>query len=115
MLRLLFNALQISCCLGPYTLAIAVHTIVICRSCFCQRLLSCVALVDRSKGTYGAAISAATGSFPGPQTPIKGLYRCGDSTQPGIGVPAAAASGMICANTLVPVWEHLGLLNALKL
>ena len=29
----------------------------------------------RSKGTYGAAISAQKGSFPGPQTPIKNLYR----------------------------------------
>lgn len=30
----------------------------------------------RNKGTYGAAISAQHGSFPGPQTPIKHLYRC---------------------------------------
>ncbi|KAK9796992.1 hypothetical protein WJX73_009416 [Symbiochloris irregularis] len=67
--------------------------------------------LNRHEGTYGAAISAATGSFPGPQTPIKGLYRCGDSTAPGIGVPAAAASGMICANTLVPVWSHLKMLQ----
>ncbi len=29
----------------------------------------------RNKGTYGAAISAQNGSFPGPKTPIKGLYR----------------------------------------
>ena len=29
----------------------------------------------RHRGTYGAAISAASGSFPGPQTPIPGLYR----------------------------------------
>ena len=29
----------------------------------------------RNKGTYGAAISAQKGSFPGPQTPIKNLYR----------------------------------------
>lgn len=31
--------------------------------------------LNRHKGTYGAAISAASGSFPGPQTPIPGLYR----------------------------------------
>ena len=31
--------------------------------------------LNRYKGTYGPAISAATGSFPGPATPIKGLYR----------------------------------------
>ena len=30
----------------------------------------------RHRGTYGAAISAASGSFPGPQTPLPGLYRC---------------------------------------
>jgi hypothetical protein len=39
----------------------------------------------------------------GPTTPIPGLYACGDSTFPGIGLPAVAASGAICANTLVPV------------
>lgn len=31
--------------------------------------------LNRHKGTYGAAISAASGSFPGPQTPVPGLYR----------------------------------------
>lgn len=30
----------------------------------------------RHEGTYGAAISASQGSFPGPQTPLPGLYRC---------------------------------------
>lgn len=67
----------------------------------------------RHRGTYGPAISAADGSFPGPQTPVPGLYRCGDSCMPGIGVPAAAASGMITANTLAPVWSHIELLDAL--
>lgn len=32
----------------------------------------------------------------------------------GIGVPAAAASGMIAANTLSSVWNHLKLLNDLN-
>ena len=41
--------------------------------------------------------------------------RCGDSTQPGIGVPAAAASGLICANTLAPVRSHLQMLKQLKM
>ncbi|KAK9805482.1 hypothetical protein WJX72_000755 [[Myrmecia] bisecta] len=71
--------------------------------------------LNRHQGTYGPAISAANSSFPGPQTPIKGLYRCGDSSNPGIGVPAAAASGIICANTLVPVWSHFKLLDALNM
>ena len=43
------------------------------------------------------------------------LRRCGDSCAPGIGVPAAAASGMITANTLAPVWKHLQLLDSLVL
>jgi phytoene dehydrogenase-like protein len=55
----------------------------------------------RYKGTYGPAIAAGKGMFPGSQTPISGLYRVGDSTMPGIGVPAVAASGILCANTLV--------------
>ncbi len=40
-----------------------------------------------------------------------GLLCCGDSTFPGIGVPAVAASGAIVANTLVPVWDHWKLLD----
>lgn len=55
----------------------------------------------RHQGTYGPAIAAGKGTFPGPQTAIKGLYRVGDSTMPGIGIPAVAASGILCANTLV--------------
>jgi len=55
----------------------------------------------RYQGTYGPAIAAGNGLFPSCKTPIKGLYRVGDSTLPGIGVPAVAASGILCANTLV--------------
>lgn len=55
----------------------------------------------RYQGTYGPAIDASKEMFPGFQTPISGLYRVGDSTMPGIGVPAVAASGILCANTLV--------------
>lgn len=55
----------------------------------------------RYQGTYGAAIAAGQGVFPSTHTPIAGLYRVGDSTMPGIGVPAVAASGILCANTLV--------------
>mmetsp|Transcript_31762 Transcript_31762/g.38373 ORF Transcript_31762/g.38373 Transcript_31762/m.38373 type:complete len:589 (-) Transcript_31762:154-1920(-) len=68
----------------------------------------------RHHGTYGPAIEAGKGTFPGPGTPIPGLYRCGDSTQPGIGLPAVAASGMIAANTLAPVWKHWELLSKIK-
>ncbi|EIE19833.1 FAD/NAD(P)-binding domain-containing protein [Coccomyxa subellipsoidea C-169] len=65
----------------------------------------------RHNGTYGPAIKAGQGTFPGPTTPIPGLLCCGDSTFPGIGVPAVAASGAIVANTLVPVWDHWKLLD----
>lgn len=64
----------------------------------------------RHRGTYGPAIDARTGLFPSGNTPIPGLYRVGDSTLPGIGVPAVAASGILCANALVApsqVWELL--------
>jgi phytoene dehydrogenase-like protein len=54
----------------------------------------------RYQGTYGPAIAAGQGQFPSCHTPIPGLYRVGDSTLPGIGVPAVAASGILCANTL---------------
>lgn len=55
----------------------------------------------RYQGTYGPAIAAGKGMFPSFITPISGLYRVGDSTMPGIGVPAVAASGILCANSLV--------------
>ncbi|MBD2468635.1 NAD(P)/FAD-dependent oxidoreductase [Nostoc sp. FACHB-145] len=55
----------------------------------------------RYQGTYGPAIAADKGMFPSTHTPIEGLYRVGDSTMPGIGVPAVAASGILCANSLV--------------
>lgn len=61
----------------------------------------------RYRGTYGPAIAAKQGMFPSIHTPIANLYRVGDSTLPGIGVPAVAASGILCANTLAPssVWD----------
>ena len=67
----------------------------------------------RYQGTYGPAIAADKGRFPSCKTPIKGLYRVGDSTLPGIGVPAVAASGILCANSLVTLKESAGLLGLL--
>ncbi|KAM4126086.1 hypothetical protein ACB094_01G362000 [Castanea mollissima] len=67
----------------------------------------------RNRGTYGPAIEAGKNSFPGHPTPIPQLYCCGDSTFPGIGVPAVAASGAIVANSLVSVSQHSQLLDAI--
>ena len=69
----------------------------------------------RSQGTYGPAIAAGKGTFPGQATPLPGLYRCGDSTNPGIGVPAVAASGALAANALMPLDQHLKLLDLIKM
>jgi phytoene dehydrogenase-like protein len=65
----------------------------------------------RHRGSYGPAIRAGEGFFPGSGTPLPGLLCCGDSTFPGIGLPAVAASGMITANTLAPVHKHLEMLQ----
>ncbi|ONK55562.1 uncharacterized protein A4U43_UnF1600 [Asparagus officinalis] len=66
----------------------------------------------RNRGTYGPAIKAGEATFPGHSTPIPQLFCCGDSTFPGIGVPAVAASGAIVANSLVSVSQHNDLLDA---
>nr|GMC81384.1 prolycopene isomerase, chloroplastic [Ipomoea batatas] len=66
----------------------------------------------RNRGTYGPAILAGKDTFPGHSTPIPQLLCCGDSTFPGIGVPAVAASGAIVANSLVSVSQHSQLLDA---
>ncbi|MBX2863676.1 MAG: NAD(P)/FAD-dependent oxidoreductase [Leptolyngbyaceae cyanobacterium MAG.088] len=67
----------------------------------------------RHHGTYGPAIHTGQGVFPGPQTPVQHLWCCGDSTFPGIGLPAVAASGMVLANTLVPVSKQLEMLRGI--
>ncbi|GKV24452.1 hypothetical protein SLEP1_g34065 [Rubroshorea leprosula] len=67
----------------------------------------------RNRGTYGPAIQIGKDSFVGHSTPIPQLYCCGDSTLPGIGVPAVGASGAIVANSLVPISQHSQLLDAI--
>jgi len=70
----------------------------------------------RTRGTYGPRVEVGAGqTLPGHKTPLNGLYMCGDFTFPGIGVPATAASGAIVANTLVSVWDHLAMLDKVKL
>ena len=69
----------------------------------------------RPQGTYGPAWRAGQNLFPGPGLAgVPGLLSCGDSTFPGIGVPAVAASGLTAANSLVPVDKHLQLLEEMK-
>ncbi len=69
----------------------------------------------RYRGSYGPAIRAGEAMFPGSLTPLKGLVCCGDCTFPGIGLPAVAASGLITANTLASVSDHLNLMTELGL
>uniref|UniRef100_A0A7S4DND3 Amine oxidase domain-containing protein n=1 Tax=Lotharella globosa TaxID=91324 RepID=A0A7S4DND3_9EUKA len=76
--------------------------------------LTHAAFLHRHQGTYGPALPAGKrifGILPEIplhlyDTPVNGLYRCGDSTFPGPGVPAAVASGAIVANTLLPWYNH---------
>ncbi len=57
--------------------------------------------LNTKNGSYGPALSAAEGLFPGNKTPIKNLFLCGSSTFPGIGIPPVAASGAMAANTIL--------------
>ena len=67
----------------------------------------------RHKGTYGAAIRAPA-MFPGPAVNgVRNLYRVGDSVAPGVGVPAAAGSGVIAANTLASLDQHFAAQDAM--
>jgi phytoene dehydrogenase-like protein len=66
----------------------------------------------RDRGTYGPVMTEGMEPFLGPNAlPVKGLYQCGDSCMPGIGVPSAAGSGIIAANTIVPVWKQWKMLD----
>lgn len=70
----------------------------------------------RHRGSYGAAYQAGVETFPfGGASPVQGLICCGDFSFPGIGLPAAAASGAIAANSLVPLDRHRALLDRIKL
>ena len=73
--------------------------------------------LSRHRGNYGLAIPPGDESFAFPEvtTPIEGYYRCGDSTTSGIGVPATASSGAVCANAIMSVWEQLELNSKIKM
>ena len=66
-------------------------------------------------GSYGPALSAAKGLFPGVQTPLKGLLQCGASTFPGIGIPPVAASGAMAAHAITGQRAQKQLLESLSL
>lgn len=81
--------------------------------------------LSRAAGTYGPAPifgRFGTGKLPfrtardasfdrGEDGGVEQLLLCGDSTFPGIGVPAAVVSGLSAAHTTLSVWEHLDLLG----
>ena len=67
------------------------------------------------RGSYGPALSAAEGLFPGVTTPIDGLWLCGASTFPGIGIPPVAASGALAAHGIVGRQAQRHLLKELGL
>ena len=69
----------------------------------------------RSFGTYGPRIVAGEQSLPGHRTPLKNFFMTGDFTFPGIGVPAAASSGAITANSIMTVSEQMKLLDKIRL
>ena len=74
--------------------------------------------LSRHRGNYGLAIAPGNDAgwkFPEVTTPIEGYYRCGDSTTSGIGVPAVASSGAICANSIMSVWDQLKLNSKIKM
>jgi phytoene dehydrogenase-like protein len=68
----------------------------------------------REGGTFGPAFKAGDRAFPGHKAPVDGLFCCGDSTFPGIGVPAVAGSGIAVAHAIAPVGKHLALLSEMR-
>ena len=68
----------------------------------------------RERGSYGPFLSAKDGMLPMQGTTCDGFFCCGDSTFPGIGMPAAAASGLIAANSVVSVAEHWKMLDKIR-
>ena len=68
----------------------------------------------RRRGTYGPELRAGKRDFPGATTMVDGLFVCGDSAWPGIGVPAVAGSGIAAVHAFVPVEKQKALLDELR-
>eukprot|EP00210_Caulerpa_lentillifera_P007892 g7533.t1 len=71
--------------------------------------------LNRSEGTYGPKNLLKVKSTPTPIKPVDNVYCVGDSTFPGTGTPAAAASGMWVANTLTSLQNQWSALNQLSI
>jgi phytoene dehydrogenase-like protein len=71
--------------------------------------------LQRERGSYGPFLSATDGMLPMQGTSCPGFFCCGDSTFPGIGMPAAAASGLIAANSVVSVRDHWKMLDKIRI
>ena len=67
------------------------------------------------QGSYGPALSAAEGLFPGVTTPLANFWLCGASTFPGIGIPPVAASGAMAAHAVLGRETQNSLLRELEL
>jgi len=68
----------------------------------------------RHRGTYGPELRAGQADFPGAKTPVQGLFVCGDSCWPGIGVPAVAGSGIAAAHAIVGADKQAELLREMR-
>ena len=69
----------------------------------------------RDGGSYGPFLRATDGMLPGTGTSCPNFFCCGDSTFPGIGMPAVAASGMIAASSIVSVPQHMKFLDKIQM
>ena len=76
--------------------------------------------VNRYRGAYAAGRDVTRLNLfdaskpPGVDTSLKGLWACGDCVSPGVGVPAAVASGIAAANRIAGVQKHWTMLDALS-
>lgn len=68
----------------------------------------------RHRGSYGPELRAGERDFPGAKTPVPKLLVCGDSSWPGIGVPAVAGSGIAAAHAVVGFGEQRQLLQKMR-
>jgi len=72
----------------------------------------------RARGSYGPRIVAGNAeklTLPNHKTKMENFFVCGDFSFPGIGVPAAAASGAVTANSILDVKTHLSFLKMIRL